>query len=98
MARITLDDGRSVEMRTPVYVSEKLAIVKWEQNQEATPALELFAAFADIIRPAIRSTSWGGDVLEMSELQLVRLIADWTQATEDEAVGPEASGTSSETP
>ena len=93
MAKIALDDGRSVEMRVPAYVSEKARIVEWEKRQEDTGALDLFLALADILRPAVLSTSWGGDVADTNELQMVHLIRDWMLATEDEVVGPPESGT-----
>lgn len=98
MARIDLPDGRWVDLR-PQYLSDKNAIIALNARVEGENGryIDLLNGYADIIRPAVEATSWGGDVAEMTERRLLWLLAEWARVTEEEAVGPPASGTTSET-
>lgn len=97
MARIDLPDGRWVDLR-PQYLSDKNAIIALNERIEGDNGryIDLVNGYADILRPAVLATSWGGDIAEMPERRLLVLLADWARLTEEDAVPP-ASGTSGET-
>lgn len=98
MSRIDLPDGRWVDLR-PMWLSEKNAIVAYEASIEGTkiPHLERVNAFAALLRPGITATSWDGDIADMPEMELLRIMFQWQTVTEDDALPP-VKGTSSVTP
>ncbi len=98
MARIDLPDGRWVNLR-PMWLSEKVAIVAYEEETEGkqTSYLERMTAYAALLRPGITETSWGGDIADMPETTMLNIMARWQTISEDDALPP-VTGTSSETP
>jgi hypothetical protein len=97
MPRVTLSDGRSMEMR-PIYVSDRLAIIELNERRQDSSApitdIEYLKALAAIAEPAVIEKSWPGSLLEMPELELLALMFKWRKASEDDAVPP-VSGASS---
>ncbi len=93
--RIDLPDGRWVELR-PMYLSDKNRILELEKREEEARYLDMLNEYAAILRPAVTATSWDGDIADMPEIQLLRLIPEWGNKTAEDIL-PEASGTSSAT-
>ena len=89
MGTVTLSDGRTVDLR-PMYISEKLAIVKWQESDEESTYLDVVQGMAAIIEPAVISKSWEGSFLDMTERQMLTLARDWAKVTEDDALPPES--------
>lgn len=89
MAVVDLPDGRSVTLR-PQWLSEKNAIIALAERVEADEGrvIDLLNGYADVIRPAVESTSWGGDVTDMPETRLLWLLGEWARVTEEDAVPP----------
>lgn len=96
MAVYTLSDGRTITLRQQ-YLSDKVRIVDLAEAlpEDPTP-LQQLRAIADAIRPAVEGTSWDGDILDMTDADLLQLLAEWSRRTEEAAVPP-VSGTSGET-
>ena len=95
MATVTLSDGRTLELR-PMYISEKLAIVKLQEQDDEQPYIDIIVSMSKLIEPAVTAKSWDGPLLDMTELQLLKLARSWSMLTEEDAIPP-ALGTDSET-
>lgn len=100
MPRVTLSDGRWLELR-PIYVSDRLAVIDLQAEVEANPdrsfVVDYLKALAAIVEGGTTAKSWDGSLLEMPEPELLTLMSKWRKASEDDAVPP-ASGTPSEGP
>lgn len=93
MSVYTLPDGRTITLRQQ-YLSDKVRLVSMADDLPEDPtALQQLEAIAAVIRPAVEATSWGGDVLDMTDADLLQLLSDWSRSAEESAVPP-ASGTS----
>ena len=88
MAQVTLSDGRTLELR-PMYISEKLKLVKMEEDDSEERYLDVVTAVAAIIEPAVVSKSWEGSLLDMTDRQMLTLTREWSSVTEDDALPPE---------
>ena len=92
MARITLNDGRWLDMR-PMYISDKVRIVKLQERDDAATEsesyLDLVVEMAAVLEPGILETSWDGPITDITETQLTLIARDWASMTEDDAVAPE---------
>ncbi len=100
MARITLSDGRWLDMR-PMYISDKVRILKVQERDEADTVTEaeyfdLVIEMVGVIEPGVTAKSWDGPITDITDTQLVTIARDWASMTEDDALPPE-SGTDSET-
>ncbi len=93
MATVTLSDGRTLELR-PMYISEKVRIIKLQEQDEEGTLLDMVVGVADLIEPAVESKSWEGALLDMTEMQLLGLAREWTVITEDDALPPESAPSS----
>ena len=95
MARITLSDGRWLDMR-PMYISDKVRIVKLQERDETDDYLDQVIEMAKIIEPGVGAKSWDGPVTDITDTQLVTIARDWAGITDEDAL-PEASAPDSET-
>ncbi len=97
MATITLNDGRTLDVRVPQYLREKNAIVALDTPDATSRDLDWFNSLAAILQAAVRSTSWGGDVTEMGTTQILMTVLEWGRLTEDDVL-PLPTGSASPTP
>lgn len=93
MPRITLSDGRWVELRS-MWISDKLRLIDLAAMQ--TTPIERLRTYAEVMEPAVREKSWDGSLLDMSEQQFLTALRDWGQAAEDDALPPASGRSSSE--
>jgi hypothetical protein len=93
--RIDLPDGRWVELRS-MWLSDKNRIIDLEKREEEARYLDMVNEYASILRPAVVALSWEGDISDMPELEMLRLIPEWGRLTTEDVL-PEANGTSSAT-
>lgn len=98
MPRVTLSDGRTVDLR-PMYISDELAIVDIADREfdGPRPRIDLLRAYAAVVEAAVTGRSWSGSFLEMSERDLTYLFGEWRRLSDEDAVPP-AVGTPSPTP
>jgi len=98
MPRVTLADGRTVELR-PMYISDELAIVDIGEREFDGPRrrLDQVTAYAALLEAAVLERSWSGPFLDISEPDLGYLFGEWRRLS-DEAVVPPVDGTPSPTP
>lgn len=96
MARLTLPDGRWIEIR-PQFIREQNAIRDLnDRTPPDTPILDYLNDLLVILRPAVTETSWDGDVDELTPKQALLVMREWPRVTEDDAFPP-VPGTSSGT-
>jgi hypothetical protein len=95
MARITLPDGRWLEVRLPT-TDEFLLLLDVPDDESRRPFVQRIREVRDIFESACSATSWGGRPGDLQPLQLIELVGPWLDATEDDALPPE-SGADSET-
>ena len=94
MATVTLSDGRTLSLR-PMYIREKRAIIDLQEaTTDESPILDYTEALGAVIEPAV--SDFDGSIYDMTEMQLLQLINQWSTVTEDDAIPPE-NGTGSET-
>jgi hypothetical protein len=106
MARITFPDGRWIDLR-PMWVNDELAVEELGQagseadaaeGDEAQAAYQRYTGMLRKVRGlldgATIATSWDGDAGQMTRDDMLGLLGQWRNATEDDAVPP-SSGASS---
>lgn len=103
MARITLPDGRWLDMRT-MTVNDELVMddlgaagSEAEATTEDDPkaAESAYGRYMGLLRQtkailvaATTATSWGGDAGDMGRDAMFELVSQWRKAGEDAAVPP----------
>ena len=95
MARITLPDGRWLELR-PMWLSERNALLALSDRAGDMLYVDYYNTLAGIVGKGVEALSWEGSVADMAEERLAWLSKEWGRITDEDAL-PEANGTASET-
>lgn len=102
MAHITFPDGRTITLRS-MTVNDELAVDELgtagsdlEATDDPEAAQTAYKRYVALLRQtkailvdATEATSWGGDVGDLTRDDMLGVISQWRQASEDSAVPPE---------
>ena len=97
MARLTLSEGRSANLRPMLAKDLMLLGDLLDLNARDTGYFKVYKRMVQALDAATIDASWEGGFGELPKDEILSSILMWDRATEDEALPPE-SGTSSETP
>ncbi len=89
MPRITLPDGRWLDMRLPT-VNELLDIDDLPEAEGDTEAFKRIRFWRNTLRAATSATSWDGDPGDLSIVDMMGVVGPWISAKDEDAV-PKAS-------
>lgn len=108
MAKVTFSDGRWVELR-PMYVDDELAVAELgdagtalesgegADEEKARAYFGLLRRVKTMLDDAVVRASWDGGMGRLTTSDMLGVIAQWRESSEDAALPP-ANGTSSATP
>jgi hypothetical protein len=85
MATFTISDGRTITLRT-MLVDDDVAIDRLRQHEDGGDDFSLIRGIRDLIDEATESASWTGGAGRLTRMQMFRLLRDWTQAADEDAV------------
>lgn len=93
MPRVTLSDGRWLDMR-PIYISERRQFIELSRTAKNDAFVDYLEALVALVAPAVGGRSWDGPIDALTTKQLMTIVAEWHRLSEDDAVPP-ATGTPS---
>lgn len=90
MPRITLEDGRWVDLRLPSTRAFLLLLDSPDTDDDDVKGIVTrIRDLRDAFMGSCTGTSWGGPIDDLQPVELSGLVGPWLRATEDDAFPPE---------